>query len=71
MSNKEEAKKLTKEIENLLDEGSFQMKEWIYTLDNRDQTKTLSIPSDILETTEKVLGVVGTQYKMISNTKYK
>ena len=71
MSNKEEAKKLTKEIENLLDEGSFQMKEWIYTLDNRDQTKTLSIPSDILETTEKVHGVVGTQYKMISNTKYK
>ena len=42
----EETKKLVKEIENFLDEGSIKIEEWIYTLDSTDQTKILSVPGE-------------------------
>ena len=45
-----------KDIEALLDEGNFKMKEWIFTHDRTDLLKT--IPNDKSSTTEKVLGVV-------------
>jgi len=34
------------------------MKEWIFTHDGTDQTKTLTVPNDASTATEKVLGVV-------------
>ena len=52
---KEKATKLAKDIEALLDEGNFKMKEWIFTHDRTDLLKT--IPND-KSSTEKVLGVV-------------
>ena len=58
VSDKEKAKKLAKDIENLLEEGSFKMKEWIFTHDDTDQTKTLTVPNDASTATEQVLGVV-------------
>ena len=58
VSDKEKAKKLAKDIENLLEEGSFKIKEWIFTNDGTDQTKTLTLPNDASTATEKVLGVV-------------
>ena len=53
---KEKATKLAKDIEALLDEGNFKMKEWIFTHDRTDLLKT--IPNDKSSATEKVLGVV-------------
>ena len=52
---KEKATKLAKDIEALLDEGNFKMKDWIFTHDRTDLLKT--IPND-KSSTEKVLGVV-------------
>ena len=53
---KEKATRLAKDIEALLDEGNFKMKEWIFTHDRTDLLKT--IPNDKSSSTEKVLGVV-------------
>ena len=53
---KEKATKLAKDIEALLDEGNFKMKEWIFTHDRIDILKT--IPNDKSSNTKKVLGVV-------------
>ena len=53
---KEKATTLEKDIEALLDEGNFKMKEWIFTHDRTDLLKTIS--KDKSSTTEKVLGVV-------------
>ena len=53
---KEKATKLAKDIEALLDEGNFKMKEWIFPHDRIDILKT--IPNDKSSNTEKVLGVV-------------
>ncbi len=58
VSDKEKAKKLAKDIQNLLEEGSFKIKEWIFTHDGTDQTKTLTLPNNVSTATEKVLGVV-------------
>ena len=44
---KEKATKLAKDIEALLDEGNFKMKEWIFTHDRTDLLKT--IPNDKLQ----------------------
>ena len=52
---KEKATKLAKDIEALLHEGNFKMKEWIFTHDRTDLLK--AIPND-KSSTEKVLGVV-------------
>ncbi|XP_068713032.1 uncharacterized protein [Montipora foliosa] len=53
---KEKATKLAKDIEALLDEGNFKMKEWIFTHDRIDILKP--IPNDKSSNSEKVLGVV-------------
>ncbi|XP_068756184.1 uncharacterized protein [Montipora capricornis] len=53
---KEKVTELAKDIEALLDEGNFKMKEWMFTHDRIDILKT--IPSDKSSNTEKVLGVV-------------
>ena len=53
---KEKATKLAKDIETLLDEGNFKMKEWIFTHNRTDLLKT--IPNDKSSSTKKVLGVV-------------
>ena len=34
------------------------MKEWIFTHDSKEPSKTLTIPTDVSSQTEKVLGVV-------------
>ena len=52
-NNKENALRITKKIEDILDKGGFKMKDWIYSRD--------SIPTDekIIPTpTEKVLGII-------------
>lgn len=53
---KEKTAKLANDIEALLDEGNFKMKEWIFTHYKTDLLKP--IPNDISSTTEKVLEVV-------------
>ena len=58
VADKEQAKNLTHDIESLLNEGSFKMKEWIFTHDSKEPCKTLTIPTDVSSQTEKVLGVV-------------
>ena len=58
VADKEQAKNLTQDIESLLNEGSFKMKEWIFTHDSKEPSKTLTIPTDVSSQTEKVLGVV-------------
>ena len=57
VADKEQAKNLTQDIENLLNKGSIKMKEWIFTHDSKEPSKTLTIPTDLSSQTEKVLGV--------------
>ena len=57
VTDKEQAKNLTQDIESLLNEGSFKMKEWIFTHYSKEPSKTLTIPTDVSSQTEKVLGV--------------
>ena len=54
VADKEQAKDLTQDIESLLNEGSFKMKEWIFTHDSKEPSKTLTIPTDV---SSQVLGV--------------
>ena len=44
VTDKEQAKNFTQDIESLLNEGSFKMKEWIFTHDSKEPSKTLTIP---------------------------
>ena len=53
---KEKATKVVKDIEVLLDEGNFKMKEWIFTHDRTDLLKTAL--KGKASTVEKVLAVV-------------
>ena len=57
VDTQERANQLTDDIEKLLEEGGFKLKEWTYSNDNsnRDDTKIPVVPSTA---TEKVLGVV-------------
>ena len=54
VADKEQAKNLTRDIESLLNEGSFKMKEWIFTHDSKEPSKTLTIPSDVSSQTKSV-----------------
>ena len=53
VADKEQAKNLTHDIESLLNEGSFKMKEWIFTHYSKEPSKTLTIPTDV---SSQVLG---------------
>ena len=53
---KEKATKLAQDIEALLGDGNFKMKEWIFTHDRTDLLKTA--PKGKASTVEKVLAVV-------------
>ena len=57
VDTQERANQLTDDIEKLLEEGGFKLKEWTYSNDNsnRDDTKIPVVPSTA---TEKVLAVV-------------
>ena len=57
VDTQERANQLTDDMEKLLEEGGFKLKEWTYSNDNstRDDTKIPVVPSTA---TEKVLGVV-------------
>ncbi|KAL9967197.1 hypothetical protein ACROYT_G025375 [Oculina patagonica] len=57
VDNVETAKKLTKEMETILSNGNFKIKEWIYSYDNIAPDQDI-IPTDIKTAHEKVLGVV-------------
>ena len=69
VTDKEQAKNLTQDIESLLNGGSFKIKEWIFTRDSKEPSKTLTIATDESSQTEKVLGVVWNPIK--DNLEYK
>lgn len=56
--NLETAKRLTNEMEIILNKGNFKIKEWIYLYDKTSPDQEL-IPTDTKTVHEKVLGVVG------------
>ena len=49
--------KITKDIENLISRGGFQVKGWIFSDDPMNQEKT-TLPTDPNTSTERVLGIV-------------
>ena len=51
------AQKITKDIENLISRGGFQVKGWIFSDNPRNQEKT-TLPTDPNTSTVKVLGIV-------------
>jgi len=57
VDNVETAKKLTNEMETILSNRNFKIKEWIYSHDNIAPDQEL-IPTDMKTAHEKVLGVV-------------
>ena len=57
VDNVETAKKVTNEMETILSNGNFKIKEWIYSHDNIAPDQDL-IPTDMKTAHEKVLGVV-------------
>ena len=57
VDNVETAKKLTNEMETILSNGNFKIKEWIYSHDKITPEQDL-LPTDMKTAHEKVLGVV-------------